>query len=134
MFTLAVISRSILSCGLLSTKKWYIWYIMKFLLLLFLNIFLWKFSYQWRLFTFTFHQKLQIFLKINRRCLKEVIAQLLNDLYFKGALSGLRQFLATESPLKLMKNTFYFISKDLFVLKIFKFLSRIFGHAAKRLA
>ena len=26
----------------------------------------------------------------------------------KGALPGLRQFLATESPLKMMKNTFYF--------------------------
>ena len=63
-----------------------------------------------------------------------ILAQLLNDLYFKGALSGLRQFLAAESPLKSMKNTFYFTSKDLFVLKIFKFLSRIFGHAAKRLA
>ena len=26
----------------------------------------------------------------------------------KDALSGLRQFLATESPLKIMKNAFYF--------------------------
>ena len=34
------------------------------------------------LFTFTFHLKLQIFLKINHRCLKEVIAQLQNDLYY----------------------------------------------------
>ena len=41
----------------------------------------------------------------------------------KGTLSGLRQLLATESPLKMMKNAFYFISKALFVLKIFKFLS-----------
>ena len=41
----------------------------------------------------------------------------------KGALSGLKQFLATESPLKMMKNAFYFTSKALFVLKIFKFLS-----------
>ena len=41
----------------------------------------------------------------------------------KGPLSGLRQFLATESPLKMMKNAFYFTSKALFVLKIFKFLS-----------
>ena len=39
---------------------------------------------------------------------------------FKGALSGLRQFLATESPLKMMKNAFYFTLKALFVLKIFK--------------
>ena len=41
-------------------------------------------------------------------------------LCFKGALSGL---LPTESPLKMMKNAFYFTSKALFVLKIFKFLS-----------
>ena len=40
---------------------------------------------------------------------------------FKGALSGLRQFLATESTLKMMKNVFYYTSKDFFVLKIFKF-------------
>ena len=41
---------------------------------------------------------------------------------FKGALSGLRQFLAIESPLKMMKNAFYFTSKALFILNIFKFL------------
>ena len=41
----------------------------------------------------------------------------------KGALSGLRDFLAIERPLKMMKNTFYFTLKALFVLKIFKFLS-----------
>ena len=40
---------------------------------------------------------------------------------FKGALSGLRQFFATESPLKIMKNAFYFTLKSLFVLKIFNF-------------
>ena len=50
---------------------------------------------------------------------------------FKGVLSGLRQFLATESPLKMMKNIFYFTSKALCVLKIFKFLSWLFGHVAK---
>ena len=32
-----------------------------------------------------------------------------------------------------MKNTFGFTSKGLFVLKIFKFLSWLFGHLAKRL-
>ena len=53
--------------------------------------------------------------------------------YFKGALSGLRQFLATESPLKMMKNAFYFTSKSFFVLKAFKFLSWHFSHVAKRL-
>ena len=43
--------------------------------------------------------------------------------YTKGALSGLKQFLATKSPLKMMKNAFYFTSKALLVLVIFKFLS-----------
>ena len=65
--------------------------------------------------------------------MKEVIAQLLNDLYFKGALSGLRQFLATESPLKMIKNSFYFTSEAIFLLKILEFLSWRFGHIAKRL-
>ena len=38
------------------------------------------------------------------------------------------QFLTTESPLKMMKNVFYFTLKALFVLKIFKFLSWLFSH------
>ena len=41
----------------------------------------------------------------------------------KGALIGLSQFLATGTPLKMMKNGFYFALKALFVLKIFKCLS-----------
>ena len=41
----------------------------------------------------------------------------------KGALSDVRSFLVNESPLKMMKNAFYFTLKALFVLKIFKFLS-----------
>ena len=32
---------------------------------------------------------------------------------FKGALRGLSQFLGTESPLKTMKNSFYFTMKAL---------------------
>ena len=36
-----------------------------------------------------------------------------------------------ESPLKMMKNAFYFILKALFILKIFKFLSRLFSHVRK---
>ena len=51
----------------------------------------------------------------------------------KGTLSRLRQFLATESPLQMMKNAFYFTLKALFVLKIFKFLPWRFGHVSKRL-
>ena len=42
------------------------------------------------------------------------------------------RFLATESPLKMMKNAFYLTSKALFVLKIFTFLSWIFGHVVGR--
>ena len=37
----------------------------------------------------------------------------------------------TESPLKMMKNAFYFTLKALFVLKILKFLSSPFGHVEK---
>ena len=36
-----------------------------------------------------------------------------------------------ESQLKMMKNVFYFILKALFVLKILKFLSRLFAHVEK---
>ena len=53
--------------------------------------------------------------------------------YFKVALSGLTQSLETESLLKMVKNTFYFILKDLLVLKVFKFLSRFSGDVGKQL-
>ena len=36
-----------------------------------------------------------------------------------------------DSPSKIMKNAFYFILKVLFVLKIFKFSSWLFGHVEK---
>ena len=36
-----------------------------------------------------------------------------------------------KSPLKLVKNTFYFILKAFLVLKIFKFLSWLFGYVEK---
>ena len=42
---------------------------------------------------------------------------------FKEALSGPRQFLASENPLKMIKNAFYYTLEALFVLKIFQFLS-----------
>ena len=45
------------------------------------------------------------------------------SIVLKGALSSLRQFLAIETALKMMKNAFYFTPKALFVLKIFSFLS-----------
>ena len=50
----------------------------------------------------------------------------------KAALSGLRQFFATESPLKMMKILLILPWKVLFVLKIFKFLSWLLGHVEKR--
>ena len=52
---------------------------------------------------------------------------------FEDALSDLRTLLATESPLKMMKNAFYFTLKAPFVLKIFKFLSVLFDYVEKRL-
>ena len=50
----------------------------------------------------------------------------------KGALSGLRQFVATESPLKMIKNAFYFTLKSLFVLEILTLLFWLCGHIEKR--
>ena len=44
------------------------------------------------------------------------------------ALSGLRKVLATENPFKIMKNAFYFALKAVFVHKILKFLSGLFGY------
>ena len=54
------------------------------------------------------------------------------DYHIKGALSDLRQFLAIENPLKMMKNAIYFTQKALFVFKIFKVLSGLFRHVAKQ--
>ena len=56
-----------------------------------------------------------------------------NSFLLNDALSGLRQVLATESPLKMMKNVSYFILKVLYILKIFTVLSWLFGHAGKQL-
>ena len=51
----------------------------------------------------------------------------------KGELSGLRQFMAIESPLKMGKNNaFYFTSEFFFVLKIFQYLPSIFDNVAKQ--
>ena len=52
---------------------------------------------------------------------------------FKGALSGMRQFLATESPSHMIKNAFHLTLKVIFVLKIFKFLILLFGHVPANL-
>ena len=50
----------------------------------------------------------------------------------KDAVSGLRKFLATESPLKMMRNAFCFTSKALFLLKTFRFLSWFFVDVTER--
>ena len=52
---------------------------------------------------------------------------------FESSLSGVRQSLATESPLEIIKNVFYFTSKALFVLKIFKFFVLTFWLCSKSL-
>ena len=36
-----------------------------------------------------------------------------------------------ESPLKMTENAFYFTLKAFFVLKVFKYLSWLFGHVEK---
>ena len=62
------------------------------------------------------------------RFLKFIVVLLLIYLKFvniherrKGLFLCLRQFLTTESPLKIMKNAFYLIFKALYCLKIFTF-------------
>ena len=52
---------------------------------------------------------------------------------FLRPLLGLRNFLATESPVKMIKNPSYFTLKAFFVLKIFKLLSWFFSHVEKQL-
>ena len=42
---------------------------------------------------------------------------------FKGTLSGMRKFLATETNLKMMNKAFYFTSKALFALMLSRCLS-----------
>ena len=42
----------------------------------------------------------------------------MSDVAFKGALSGLRRLLVTESLLKMMKKTFFFTSDALFIQDI----------------
>ena len=54
--------------------------------------------------------------------------------YFKVRLSLSKRICLIcliESPLEIMKNASYFILKALLVLKIFCFLSRLFGHLEK---
>ena len=78
-----------------------------------------------------------LFFNTDFQCLKGVYPQNVSEGYsepFKIELSPSEKFYVNcfiESPLKMMKNAFYFILKALFVLKIYKFLSRLFGHVEK---
>ena len=49
----------------------------------------------------------------------------------KGTLRGLRQFLATENPLRIMKNAFYFTLKAVSIINTFKFCSEFFDDVEK---
>ena len=69
-------------------------------------------------------------------CTKQHLSNILSSIHeiVKGALSGLKQFLALQKWWKML-----FISRQLFfsflnilVLKLFKFLSWLFSHVAKR--
>ena len=51
-----------------------------------------------------------------------------NSKSLKGLLQGLRKNLIAESPLKMMKNAFYFMLKAIFALQIFTFLPYLFDH------
>ena len=57
--------------------------------------------------------------------------QPMNRNFTLKAYSKVRDFFITESPLKMIKNAFCFTLKSLFVCKIFKFLSWVFGHVEK---
>ena len=49
----------------------------------------------------------------------------------KSPFPGRSQFLAAESPLEIIKNAFCSTLKDILVLDIFKFLSRLFWSCRK---
>ena len=52
--------------------------------------------------------------------------------YYDGLSPSKKFFICfNESPSKMMKNAFHYILQALFVLKILKFLSWLFGHAEK---
>ena len=66
-----------------------------------------------------------------------VLLNILNPLILNPLKVGLSPskeivlFASMKALQKMMKNAFYFILKSLFVLKIFKFLSKLFGHVGK---
>ena len=75
-----------------------------------------------------YHLKQSVYLRFYRFCFQ------MKSFFFKVGLSPSEKncvICFIESPLKMMKNAFYFILKALFVLKIFKILSWLFGQVEK---
>ena len=70
--------------------------------------------------------RLAIFLKFYLGVCTNKWFELTSDLPKKFGL-----FASLKAFVKMMKNAFYFILKALFVLKIFKFLSWLFGHVER---
>ena len=65
---------------------------------------------------------------------KLCVLDIIKDMNMKVGLSPSKKICVVrfiENPLKVMKNVFYLILKALFILKIFTFLSRHFGHVGK---
>ena len=58
-------------------------------------------------------EKAETIMKVEQRDVENITSNLcglsVKTSRFKGALSGLKQFLATKNPLKVMKNPFYFM-------------------------
>ena len=84
----------------------------------------------WRrsgVFIVNFEHILLLFLSVSIADFEQVNVSLVCG--FKGALSGLRRFLADENPFKMMKNAFLFHLKSSFRSQdIFKVLSWLFVH------
>ena len=72
------------------------------------------------------------YLDIFRKIKKYNLRRILSDTLKSDSHLPKKYFTCfNRSPLKLMKNTFYFVLKALFPLKIFKFLSGVFGQVEK---
>ena len=79
-------------------------------------------------------KKLYFFLESTRQILKVSKSNKKSQPFKVGLSPSKNCFICfDESPLKVMKNPFYCILKVLFVLKICKFLSWLFGYVEKRL-
>ena len=80
----------------------------------------------WEIFFATFIQKVT-----EIKCHENSRIKMSREFKVGLSLSKKKIICFNNSPSKMMKNSFYFILKALFVLKIFKILSRPFGHVEK---